>query len=85
MKKTILYFSADWCVPCKTTLPNVSKITGKYHIPLEIHDIDSEYDLAIQYNVCQVPTIVKLINDSEVARLYGAQTPYAIDKFVSTD
>lgn len=85
MKKTILYFSADWCGPCKTTLPNVAKITGKYKVPLEIHDIDSEYDLAIQYNVCQVPTIVKLINDSEVARLYGAQTLHVIDKFVSAD
>jgi len=42
--------------------------------PIEVIDIDEHQDLAIQYGVRGVPTLVMLENDAEVKRIVGMQT-----------
>jgi len=42
--------------------------------PIEVIDIDEHQDLAIQYGVRGVPTLVMLKDDVETKRVVGMQT-----------
>jgi len=42
--------------------------------PIEVIDIDENRELAIQYSVRGVPTLVMLQNDIETKRIVGMQT-----------
>lgn len=70
--KKVLRFTASWCNPCKmlaTTLEDV-----KTSIPIEVIDIDEKQDIAIEYGVRGVPTLVMLDENVEVKRQTGVTT-----------
>jgi len=69
--KTIKYFSATWCGPCKTFKPIMNEIVGEGH-SVQFIDIDQSQDLAAKYNVRSVPTTVIEENGIEVNRFIGA-------------
>ena len=75
--KTVKYFSATWCGPCQTFKPIMSEIANEGH-SVQFIDIDQQGDLARQYNVRSVPTVVIEQNGSEVNRLIGATTKRVI-------
>jgi thioredoxin 1 len=66
-----LYFSASWCGPCRTLGPIMNEVSQQ--IPVQKVDVDSEFELASQYNVRNVPTVVLLDNGQEVKRFVGVQ------------
>ena len=71
--KTAKYFSATWCGPCQTFKPIMNEIKSEgYYV--EFIDIDNMSDLAQQYNVRSVPTVVIEENGVEVDRVVGMQT-----------
>lgn len=69
MSDKILKFSATWCGPCKM----LSKvIEGEdLGVPIEEIDIDEKRDLAVQYGIRGVPTMVYTRDGSEVSRVSG--------------
>ena len=68
--KTAKYFSASWCGPCKAFKPVMQEIrTEGYQI--EFIDIDNLSDLAEQYNVRSVPTVVIEQAGKEIDRFIG--------------
>jgi len=70
--KTIKYFSATWCGPCKVFKPIMQEIAGEGSIIVEFIDIDQEQNKAEKYNVRSVPTTVVEENGVEVDRFIGA-------------
>ena len=69
--KTMKYFSATWCGPCKVFKPVMNEIAGEgYHV--EFIDVDNLSDLASKYNVRSVPTTVIEENGIEVDRIVGS-------------
>ena len=69
--KTMKYFSAAWCGPCKVFKPVMNEIAGEgYHV--EFIDIDSLSDLAEKYNIRSVPTVVIEQGGKEINRFVGA-------------
>ena len=69
--KTMKYFSATWCGPCKVFKPVMNEIAGEgYHV--EFIDIDNLSELANKYNVRSVPTTVIEENGIEVDRIVGS-------------
>jgi|TARA_B100000287_G_C20301801_1_gene650168 thioredoxin 1 len=75
--KTIKYFTATWCGPCQRFKPIMQEVANEGH-SVQFIDIDSQGDMAQQYNVRSVPTIVIEQNGSEVNRLIGATTKQVI-------
>ena len=71
--KSIKYFTATWCGPCQRFKPIMQEVANEGH-SVQFIDIDSQGDMAQQYNVRSVPTIVIEQNGSEVNRLIGATT-----------
>ena len=69
--KTMKYFSATWCGPCKAFKPVMNEIKNEgYHV--EFIDIDMLSDLANKYNVRSVPTVVIEEGGVEVDRFVGS-------------
>jgi len=75
--KTIKYFSAAWCGPCKTFKPVMNEVAGEGH-SVQFIDIDSQEPLARQYNVRSVPTVVVEENGAEVNRFIGTKSKQAV-------
>ena len=70
--KKILRFSAEWCQPCKMLAKNID-LAG-IALPIEYVDVDEQGDLAAQYKIRGVPTLVLLEAGQEVKRVSGVKT-----------
>lgn len=77
--KQILYFSASWCQPCYMLGPIMESL--KEQVNYHKLDIDNEQDLAIQYKVRSVPTLVLIENGVEKNRLVGVHQSPEILRF----
>ncbi len=80
--KTAKYFSATWCGPCKVFKPIMEEISSEGH-SVQFIDIDQQEDLAQQYNVRSVPTIVIIESGLEVNRFVGVQSKQTIMESMS--
>ena len=77
--KTILYFTADWCGPCKKTRPIVEELNKDLSlINIKIVDVDSEMELAKKFEIKSVPTFIVIENNEETNRVVGAQTKQSL-------
>tara|TARA_B100000287_G_scaffold299087_1_gene282312 strand:- start:6384 stop:6668 length:285 start_codon:yes stop_codon:yes gene_type:complete len=70
----IIYFSAEWCGPCKSFKPIIEKLE-KAGYPIYFQDIDNDPILAESYQIRSVPTIKILQNDKVQETLVGVQDP----------
>jgi thioredoxin 1 len=70
--KRLLRFTASWCQPCKGLAMNLE--TAELGLPIEVIDIDVQSDLAIEYGIRGVPTLVMLDENIEVKRMVGVKT-----------
>ena len=69
--KTMKYFSAVWCGPCKAFKPIINEIAGEGY-SIEFIDVDQEQNKATKYGVRSVPTVVIEENGIEVDRFVGS-------------
>lgn len=62
----LIDFYADWCGACKTMAPIIDEIAKeKSNIKVCKANIDNEQELAVQFGVMSIPTIV-LIKNAQV-------------------
>ena len=67
-----MYFTApSWCQPCKQLAPIMDQVARE--VPVRKVDVDNEPNIAQQYGVRSVPTIVLVENGNEKERLVGVQ------------
>lgn len=65
-------FSASWCGPCKVLAPIFNEVKSEVRdVMYQDVDVDQSSDLAIQYKVRGVPTIVIEKDGQEVKRIVG--------------
>tara|TARA_B100001094_G_scaffold323513_1_gene374546 strand:- start:1008 stop:1253 length:246 start_codon:yes stop_codon:yes gene_type:complete len=80
--KSVKYFTATWCGPCKAFKPIMEQLKSEgYNI--QFVDIDSEGELARQYNIRSVPTTLVEENGEEINRYIGVQTRDTILESIS--
>ncbi len=73
--KSIFYFTADWCNPCKKTKPIVEELNRESaDVKFQVIDADSEIDLVKAFEVRSIPTFIVIEDGKEIKRTTGAQT-----------
>jgi thioredoxin 1 len=72
-EKTVLIdFYADWCGPCKILSPIVDEVAEENEkIKVVKINIDQEENLAVEYQILSIPTLVVIKNGKEVKRSVG--------------
>ena len=68
--KRVIRFTASWCGPCKGLATTLSGIETS--LPIEVVDIDEKSDIAREFGIRSVPTLVMLDENTEIKRVTGA-------------
>jgi thioredoxin-like negative regulator of GroEL len=68
--KRVIRFTASWCGPCKGLVMTLNNIETS--IPFEVIDIDEKSDIARDFGIRSVPTLVMLDENTEIKRVSGA-------------
>lgn len=78
-KTVLLDFWASWCGPCKMLSPVVDQI-GEENPDIKVGkvNVDEEMDLARQFNVMSIPTLVVFKDGKQVNQSVGVQPKEAI-------
>ena len=71
----IVDFTAIWCGPCKMLEPVVMQLSQEWDGKVKVVklDVDDNSNLALQYGVMGVPTLILFVNGNPVQRLSGYQ------------
>jgi len=68
-------FWAEWCGPCKVIAPTIEKISQEHSGKLLVGkvDIDDNQNLAEQYHVRSIPTLMIFVDGEPKEVIVGAQ------------
>ncbi|XP_076866302.1 thioredoxin, mitochondrial [Brachyhypopomus gauderio] len=78
-------FHAQWCGPCKILGPRLEKAIAKQkgRVAMAKVDIDEHTDLAIEYGVSAVPTVIAMRGGDVIDQFVGIKDEDQLDSFVS--
>jgi len=71
----VVDFWADWCAPCKALMPILEKLAAEYDGQLLLAKVnaDTEPDIAGQFGVRSLPTVILMRDGQPVDAFQGAQ------------
>lgn len=74
-KPVLVDFFADWCGPCKMMAPIVEELATELDGKVKVGklNVDENSDIAIEYNVMSIPTLIVFKNGKEEKRLVGVR------------
>ena len=82
---TIKYFSTGWCQPCKAFAPVFDSVMSNTGVSFNKIDAEQSKDLAVQYSISSVPTLIFEKDGAVVHRHTGvmsrSQLEATINKF----
>ena len=80
----LVEFSAAWCGPCKIMSSVLETLSDEYHgrILMGMLDIADGGDIAMQYGIMNVPTILIFKKGAVVKKLTGLQKQNALKKYL---
>jgi len=77
-------FWAEWCGPCKMIAPVLRDLANVYKDKLKVAkiDVDQEPELASQYNIVSIPTLLFFNKGQLVKQQIGAVPRPALEKII---
>jgi thioredoxin 1 len=80
-KTVIVDFWATWCAPCRQVNPVLTSI-AEAHDELSVVkiDIDADREIAQQYNVLSVPTILVMRGGEVIKTVVGAKPKVVLER-----
>lgn len=83
-RKVLIDFYADWCGPCQMLSPTVEEIASENEdLKVVRVNIDDEVELATQYGIISIPTLVVIKNGQEIDRAVGVVPKYSIVEMIN--
>ena len=78
--KILVDFYANWCGPCKMLAPELERVESNVKV-VKI-DVDEFEELAREYGVMSIPTLILFENGKEIKRNIGFMDKDKIQKFI---
>ena len=81
-KPVVVDFWANWCAPCHTMNPILRRLAEKFdgQIIFAKVDVDSDRDLAEQFDISSIPTLILFKRGKEWDRLTGIRGRSELNK-----
>lgn len=73
---TVVDFWAQWCGPCRAISPIIEELADEFAGRVQVGkvDVDANQELAMQYSIRSIPTILIMKNGEVVEKHIGAIT-----------
>lgn len=81
-KVVLVDFYADWCGPCKMFAPVFEEASQESDINFIKLNVDEYSDIAREYGVMTIPTIILFKNGNEIKRFTGFMPKDELIKFL---
>ena len=81
-KPLVVDFWATWCGPCRMVAPIIEKMAEKYDGQIGVGkcDVEENEDLAAEFGIRNIPTILFFKNGVIADKIVGAQSEAKIDE-----
>jgi thioredoxin 1 len=79
--KKIIRFTATWCQPCKAMAMILNKVDSPY--PIEVVDIDAQSDVAIEFGIRSVPTLVMIEDGTVLKKMIGVKSEELVKEWIN--
>ena len=83
----LIDFRAEWCGPCKQLAPTVEEVADAMVGSVKVckMDVDSNQDLAVQYGVRSIPTLLIFKNGEVTSTQIGAISKQQLEDFIAAE
>jgi len=83
-KPVVVEFWANWCGPCHKMAPILRRLAKEYdeQVIFAKVDVDNNQDLAEQFTIRSIPTLVLFRNGKEWDRLSGLKSRSELEKII---
>ena len=78
----VIDFWATWCGPCRMVAPIISELAEKYDGKIVVGkcDVEEAEDVAMEFRIRNIPTVVFMKNGEVVDKLVGAVSKDKLDE-----
>ena len=85
-KMVLVDFYANWCGPCQMIAPILSEIAEEHSGKLKVGkiNVDEERELASQYQVSSIPTLLLFKEGKIVKALVGFRSKSEIEEMINS-
>ena len=82
----VVDFWATWCGPCRMVAPIISELAEKYDGKVVVGkcDVEENEDLAAEFGIRNIPTILFFKNGQVIDKIVGAQSKARIQEKFET-
>ena len=79
---TLVDFSATWCGPCKMQAPVLEELASEVDYPIYGIDVDEAEEIASEYNVNAVPSLMIFKDGKLQETLVGFQSKEVLEEAI---